>query len=203
MVDLYVLRHAESTWNRDNRLVWHTDVPLSEEWDRQRQELCRYLDSLQISVDRIISSDLARATSTIDPYSKLIGIPTETDSRLREMYFWMYEGIHFDDIHRDMWNYYLDNMYHFISPQGESYHTMRPRVLEFLEEQVLSRQSWSVLLSTHACVIRLIDGILLNTSPQEIVALDIPNTWLSHYQISDDWVRRLRFACDSHLRQAA
>lgn len=200
MVDLYVLRHAESTWNRDNKLVWHTDVRLSEEWQRQTEMLCRYLESIELKVDRIISSDLQRAQSTIEPYSKATGVSIETDTRLREMFFWEYENRLFSDI--DMRPYEADK-YWFFPPWGESYHTMRPRVVEFLQKQILSRQSWSVLLSTHACVIRLLDGILCETHPQEIVKLEIPNGSMSHYQISDDWVIKIRFACDNHLYKAA
>lgn len=200
MINLYAIRHAESIGNRDNKLVWHTDVELSEKWILQRNALCTYMQSLSLKIDQIFSSDLVRARDTILPYSQFAWMEIVEDERLREMFFGEYENLDFSEI--DMEPFYKDK-YGYTAPNGESYRAMKSRVEEFLKEQILPRNEGNVLVSTHACVIRVLDGILLWTPPNEIVELEVGNASVSHYRISDQWVDQIRFACESHFKKAA
>lgn len=201
MIELYALRHAQSTANEKDRLVWHTDVELTQRGIRQRDKLCEYLISLGLKVDMILSSDLSRAVQTIQPYSDKTGVPIHTDKRLREMFFGQYEDMPFSDI--NMQPYYNDK-YWFTAPGWESYETMRPRVREVLQERILSAQPWTTIVaSTHACTLRLIDGILKGTTADEIVELEIANASITHYRISEKEVERIRFSCDAHISAAA
>lgn len=200
MQELIALRHAQSTANRDEVLVWHTNTPLSQTGLEQRNVLCDYLSSISLKIDNIFSSDLSRTVDTIKPYSDRAWIPIQEDQRLREMYFWEYENTAFDDI--DMRAYYRDK-YRFVAPKGESYETMRPRVENFLD-MLQGAYAWKrILISTHACVLRLIDGILLWKTPCEIVELEIGNGSLSHYVFSDTGIYQSRFACEEHFKQVA
>lgn len=200
MQELIALRHAESTANRDEVLVWHTNASLSQTGIKQRNVLCHYLSSISLKIDNIFSSDLSRAIDTIRPYSDRAWISIQEDQRLREMHFWDFENTAFDDI--DMRAYYRDK-YWFVAPKGESYETMRPRVENFLD-MLHGKYAWKrILISTHACVLRLIDGILLWKTPSEIVDLEIGNASLSHYVFSDTEIHQSRFACEEHFKQVA
>lgn len=200
MIDIFAIRHAESTWNRDGRLVWHTNVWLSEAWILQRNALCSYLESLRLEIDHIISSDLIRTKETIHSYVERNKLTISEDKRLREMFFWEYENRLFSEI--DMDPFHRDK-YRYVAPGGESYETMTPRIREFLQERVLSEQWKTILLSTHACVIRVMDGLLVGTSPKQLVELEVWNASISHYRVLENIVERIRFWCDNHIKKEA
>ncbi len=69
-VEIYLLRHAESTANRLKILDSNTNTGLSKQGLKEAQELKKKLK--QYRFDTIIISPLKRAWQTIKPYSKTI-----------------------------------------------------------------------------------------------------------------------------------
>jgi 2,3-bisphosphoglycerate-dependent phosphoglycerate mutase len=76
MADLiYFVRHAQAAGQQP-------DDPLTPEGLAQSLELAKLLFNCEIR--RIVSSPFARALQSIEPLSKQLGIPVETDDRLVE-----------------------------------------------------------------------------------------------------------------------
>ncbi|KAM3567289.1 hypothetical protein VYU27_010563, partial [Nannochloropsis oceanica] len=61
---LVLLRHGESTWNRDNRYIGWTDVPLTEKGEEEAREAGRVLKEHGIVPVHVYTSYLKRAIKT-------------------------------------------------------------------------------------------------------------------------------------------
>ncbi|MDE5884155.1 MAG: histidine phosphatase family protein [Oscillospiraceae bacterium] len=91
MKKLYVTRHGMTEFNAQDRISGITDVDLTPEGLRQAEEMALKAQSYD-DIERIIASPMRRAQMTAQKVSDLIGIPIETDSRLREWDYGSYEG---------------------------------------------------------------------------------------------------------------
>ena len=84
-------RHGETTWNAEHRFQGQSDIPLDETGQAQAERAARLLAALRPDV--IISSDLARATSTAAPLARLTGLEVMLDKDLRERHGGCWEGL--------------------------------------------------------------------------------------------------------------
>lgn len=94
-IDLLLVRHGETEWNRLRRYQGHRDVPLSEVGVAQAAALTPVLAELQARSPLVYSSDLIRARQTAEiacPWA----VP-RVDQRLREMFFGAFEGCTHDE----------------------------------------------------------------------------------------------------------
>ncbi|HNR00235.1 MAG TPA: histidine phosphatase family protein, partial [Trueperaceae bacterium] len=88
MVELWLIRHGETEWNRQGRIQGHSDNPLNDLGRAQARALGGRLAVVRF--DRIYSSDLGRAIET----ARLVfpDRAIETDVRLREVSAGVLEG---------------------------------------------------------------------------------------------------------------
>src|SRR6186997_656375 len=96
MHKLVLLRHGESTWNRENRFTGWTDVDLSERGRKEAQEAGRLLKEGGYLFDSAFTSVLKRAIRTLW-YSldalDLMWIPVEKNWRLNERHYGRLQGL--------------------------------------------------------------------------------------------------------------
>lgn len=60
-MNIYLLRHGETDWNKEGRLQGHTDIPLNSTGRRQICNAAEVLADLPEPIDLILSSPLVRA----------------------------------------------------------------------------------------------------------------------------------------------
>src|ERR1700730_178728 len=77
---LYLVRHGETDWNREQRLQGALDVPLNSAVVAQARRLADYFAPLPIEC--IVSSPLARASATAAILAEACACPHTTDGRL-------------------------------------------------------------------------------------------------------------------------
>jgi broad specificity phosphatase PhoE len=82
-MNIYLLRHGETSWNQDQRLQGLRDVPLNRAGFRQSRRLAAWYR--KTGVRRIVSSPLLRARCTAQILAKCFGRTLLTDDRLREI----------------------------------------------------------------------------------------------------------------------
>ena len=96
MKQLVLLRHGESTWNRENRFTGWTDVPLSEKGVREATEAGRLLREGGYVFDVAFTSVLKRAIRTLwitlDTLD-LMWIPVTKNWRLNERHYGGLQGL--------------------------------------------------------------------------------------------------------------
>ncbi|WP_296138287.1 histidine phosphatase family protein [uncultured Tessaracoccus sp.] len=83
MTTLIVLRHGETSWNRDGRWQGQADVELSDVGRAQARAAARHL--ADVHVDAVWSSPLARALETARTVAHPHGLDVHVDDRLGEI----------------------------------------------------------------------------------------------------------------------
>lgn len=84
-------RHGRTEWNDLERFQGHTDVPLDDVGVAQARAAAQILVGLR--PERIISSDLARASETAAALAQLTDLGVQLDPRLRETNGGRWEGL--------------------------------------------------------------------------------------------------------------
>jgi len=96
MKTLVLLRHGESTWNKENRFTGWTDVDLSERGREEAAEAGRLLREGGFTFDIAYTSVLKRAIRTLNlalDALDLLWIPVEKDWRLNERHYGALQGL--------------------------------------------------------------------------------------------------------------
>jgi broad specificity phosphatase PhoE len=95
---VYLVRHGETDWNREQRLQGSFDVPLNNAGAAQARRLADHF--LRIPVVGIVSSPLARAAATAAILADACACPHTTDPRLREIDHGTWSGRTLPDLGR-------------------------------------------------------------------------------------------------------
>jgi len=142
-LEIWLVRHGETEFNRDSRLSGWSDVPLTELGREQASALRPFL-----SLERftgVWSSDLGRAIET----ALLAFGPAQPDERIREINFGDYEGLAFESI-PEAEQEALIAFDGFRAPGGESVEELEARVGSFVSALPAGRH----LVFTHGGVVR-------------------------------------------------
>ncbi len=89
-MNILLVRHGETAWNREGRYQGRTDIPLSPDGERQVRALGERLREMPIAV--AISSPLSRAKATADAILAGRSTPLELDDGLLEISHGQWEG---------------------------------------------------------------------------------------------------------------
>jgi 2,3-bisphosphoglycerate-dependent phosphoglycerate mutase len=96
MYTLVLLRHGESTWNKENLFTGWTDVDLSEKGTEEAKEAGRILREKGYTFDRAFTSVLKRAIRTlwiVLDEMDLMWIPVIRDWRMNERHYGALQGL--------------------------------------------------------------------------------------------------------------
>lgn len=147
MVNLLVVRHAESVWNLDGRWQGHANPPLSVAGTMQARDAAANLND----VECIVSSDLDRARETAEIIAESLGAgPVTTDSGWRERDVGLWQGLTSEQIERDYPGALAAGDY---PPGWESDESLIERVLAASHRIAARVTSGDVLVVSHAGVI--------------------------------------------------
>jgi bisphosphoglycerate-dependent phosphoglycerate mutase len=152
MVRLLLVRHAETTWNAQQRFQGHTDVPLSPGGQRQVVALVQALRAETIHA--CYTSDLCRARETARSLTHPRGLPLRQEPRLREMAFGAWEGLRPADVQQHdphlLAAWYQDPL-HVAPPGGETLRQVAHRVQASSWRTRITRCCSSAMGGHYAC----------------------------------------------------
>ena len=95
MIKLVLLRHGESTWNKENRFTGWTDVPLTEKGIEEAKESGQVLEKGGYTFDVVFTNVLERATKTTEIVLNEMNltIPVHESWRLNERHYGALQGL--------------------------------------------------------------------------------------------------------------
>jgi probable phosphoglycerate mutase len=128
VIRLVLWRHGQTAFNAEHRFQGQTDVPLNAVGRQQAERAARYLAAL--APDALFSSDLVRATATVEPLARLTGLPVQLDKDLRERNGGRWEGKTDAEIRAE----YPDAFARWLPPEGESAAAVADRASAALEK---------------------------------------------------------------------
>lgn len=137
MYTLVLLRHGESTWNKENRFTGWTDVDLSEKGMEEAHKAGRILKEKGFTFDVAYTSVLKRAIRTLwitlDEMD-LMWIPVHRNWRLNERHYGALQGLNkaetaakYGDKQVLIWRRSYDTMPPALEPTDERYPGRDPR----------------------------------------------------------------------------
>ena len=150
---LYIIRHGETTWNKEKRFQGQTDIPLAENGVALAQKIGAAMQD--IPFDYIISSPLTRALQTAKLITKGRPIPLFTDERIKEISFGDWEGktVTSDDpdLHTYLESFFTTPLQCIRPPHGETFKDVCIRTKAFLTNLIQNPKysDANILISTH------------------------------------------------------
>lgn len=179
-----LVRHGESLANKETYFAGQSDAPLLESGINQANLSAEFVKS-NYKVDKIYSSDLSRAYSTAQCFSKVLGVDIIKDKALREIYAGEWEGKKHGDLptlfpeeYGKMW---LKHIGKTTTPGGESVKELGERVIKALENIAKDNPEKTVLITTHATPIRATQSIVEYGSVEKME--DVP--WASNASVTE------------------
>jgi broad specificity phosphatase PhoE len=172
-VEIYLLRHGETEWNKEGRLQGQHNSSLTPRGREQAERLGRIL-SFRLGQQQLPLhvSPLGRALETaaiIRRYAA--GSEPMVDSRLQEMTLGEWEGLTRTEVNT-RWNGVVGDdsnaEWWFLAPGGESYEHFKTRVSSWLDGL-----NGPVIAVSHGITTRMIRGEYLGLSRKESLSLPV------------------------------
>ena len=153
------IRHGETDMNKENLYFGHLDPELNETGIYQLKKTRKLLKYFEKNINIVYSSDLKRCMESMDILkigAKIKKIPL---NEFREMNFGIFEGKTYEEISAEFpeevekmnkdWREYK-------VPQGESLKEVMERAVEKLEELTKKHKNKTIVIVSHAGVIKSI-----------------------------------------------
>lgn len=166
MALLYLVRHGETDWNREQRWQGHYDRPLSLFGRMQASAAARRLAGERIS--RVLSSDLKRAWQTAEIIAEACGLEPQADRRLREVDVGSWAGLTRQEAKERFPEGFARRRAGGKGWEGgESYEEMDERVRGYVTQVVASaRGSERIAIVCHSGVVRMLVVHALGLKPE-------------------------------------
>jgi len=157
MTRILLIRHGQSGSNIQGVFTGHLDLELTE-LGRQQAQLTSEFILNKYQVDAVYASDLRRAADTGRTVSEPLGLPLQTDRRLREIYAGSWEGKSFDELTETSPSYavFRSDIGNCQTDGGESVEQLSNRVLQAFTQIAAENETKTVVIATHATPIRSI-----------------------------------------------
>ena len=203
MIDLWLVRHGETDWNRELRFQGHLDAPLNALGMQQAQRLGLHLAGQ--GPRPLLASDLLRTRQTAEPLAGQWQKPALSERLWREQAFGVIEGLTLAEVQErypevvDGWRRRDPD---FAPQGGESRRQFHARVMQAVQAlvQQCSQHGWhSPVVVSHGGVL---DMIYRSATGQPLAGpreCTIPNAGLNHVRTDGVRFEIVQWAQTDHL----
>jgi len=193
MLDLYLIRHAESEHNKTRHLIGgrSNSAQLSQKGVMQAQLLGKRLATDKVSFDNVYSSPALRAYETAKIACTEIGFPIDKIMRtedLLELSQGDWEGQLREKVYTpDMLSKIIANNWEFRPPNGESQKDVEERVYNWINKNLVPRYKDDLVagIFTHDFAIRCLLRAIMDFSPKMTYKVALDNTSINRLSYTD------------------
>jgi probable phosphoglycerate mutase len=160
-MDIYIVRHGETQWNKEEVFRGRRDVPLNEAGKGQAKQAAAYFAGMPVA--RIVSSPLARAVETAEAIGLATHVSVETAEEFIDINFGVWEGLPLREVKE---RFPADFAIWRTSPEklriegGETLGEARQRASDGLAR--LAGLDGAVVITTHRVICKVLVLHLLN-----------------------------------------
>jgi len=162
MTSVYLVRHGETAWNKEEIFRGRTDISLNEIGFREAELVGEYLKGKDIHV--IYSSPLLRARETARRIAQVFNLKVQPLEGITDMSFGKWEGLPLKEVQiRDgeLYRQWREQPHLVTLPGGESLDEVRVRAMAALEEVIQYHKGMNIVLVSHRVINKvIICGIL-------------------------------------------
>ena len=196
---MFLVRHAESTWNRMKKIQGQRDPQLSTYGKKEAKLLAKRLKGL--SFDAVYTSPLKRAYQTAEV---VVGkkTPIIREEGLNEICLGEWEGRTLRQIRKEygeMFDRWAVRPTRIRVPGGEDFKTFVKRVKRTLRSIETANEGCNVLVVCHGGVISTYATVVLNLPPDDVWCLTVKNASLTIVEFGAELHKLITFNDISHL----
>ena len=184
-MQVWLVRHGETLWNRERRFQGHRDIPLSDK-GRDEARFC----AAQVKgrdFDALFSSDLARASETASIVFGHLGLEIRYDQRFRERHMGVLQGHTRDEIPQlfpNAWAAFNENAPNVeVEGGGESISMVRERFFDALGGIFEQYKGKRVAVVSHGGVARVCVRHLLGVRDDVPSRFPVPNLAIQIFDV--------------------
>jgi len=197
---LIIVRHGETKWNKEGRIMGQIDLPLSKNGIEQAKKVSERLKNKKI--DLIVTSKLKRAIKTAEIINKYHNLKIEKCRELNERTFGILEGIKRDELALRFPEYYQKkekDLYRSKFPKGESYYDLEKRAIKKIKEILRKNKGKTILLVTHGGVKIISKAYFFKKNLKEVNKEYIKHTSVTEILFRNNKPKLIRYNCTKHL----
>jgi len=168
---VFLARHGETFFNRNNFVMGRSDSPLTEEGIRTSKELAQALVSE--GIEAIYSSPLGRTVFTANLYAGALGVPVNLRDGMAELSCGQWEGQPRSSVTDNAWN--LRKTWRERPAGGESFEDAEPRIAAIIQEVRSANVPTVVLVIGHAGTNRVFLKLWLELSEDLAMRIMLPH----------------------------
>lgn len=184
-MEVWLIRHGETLWNRARRFQGHQDIALSDQGREEARACQAYLRGR--SFDALFSSDLCRASETARIAFEEHGLEPTMDQRFRERHMGVLQGHTRDEIPElfpDAWSAFNENRPDVeVEGGGESIAMVRRRVFDGLYSIFQKHQGQRVAVVSHGGVARVCVRHILGVRDDTPSRFPVPNLAIQVFSV--------------------
>jgi len=162
MTSIYLVRHGQTAWNKEEIFRGRTDVPLDETGLKQAELAAEYFKGIEIH--GIYSSPLVRAWQTAEKIAQSHSLKVQPLDGIIDLSFGNWEGHPHQEIKKidsERYKQWVEEPHRVRLPGGESLDEVRIRSMAALEEVIQKHPGKTLVLVSHRVINKvLICGIL-------------------------------------------
>ena len=203
MTRILLIRHGFSMANAEDRFAGHSDFPLSDIGHEQARRAAEFLSRTVSPIDRIYSSDLARAWQTAEPLAATLGMEIIPEPRFREIFAGDWEGMRFLDIieeYEEDFSLWRNAYATARCTGGESIKELFARATEAIVDLAEQNDGKTSLIASHATPLRAIECFAAGKTADDMGDFDFPtNASIQYYRYEDHRLIPERLNVVDHL----
>ena len=181
------MRHGETPWNREGRVMGKSPIELDEAGRRQVESAIPL--ARELAPNLIVSSPLARARQSAEIIGHGVGIAEIIeDPRLSEVEYGRWEGMVYDDLLRDEhYIHYRERPLDEPTPGGETMYDVQARGVDAVRHTIAANRGKRVLFVSHGDIIRTVLCHFMRLGLENFRRIRIDNATFFGIQIAGDF----------------
>lgn len=191
-MNLYIMRHGETYWNKEGLIQGSSDIELTELGIELAQKTRDGFAKDGIKFQRIYTSPYIRAVKTAEVINEKQQALLTVDIRVREMCFGKYEGLplkKIKDSDQNIRNCFSVPSLYEPDKTGESFGDVYARIDDFLENEIKPLEQnpdiENVLVVCHGAVIRAFLTRIRKMDPDEFWTIHQPNCSINRIELKN------------------
>jgi len=163
MTSIYLIRHGQTAWNKEEIFRGRTDIPLDETGLKQAELVGQYFKGMEIQV--IYSSSLSRAWQTAQKVAQFHHLKVQPLDGIIDMSFGKWEGRPHQEIReidKETYRQWVETPHLVRLPGGESLDDVRVRAMAALEEVIRKNPGKTLVLVSHRVICKVLICAILD-----------------------------------------
>jgi len=153
MITLYLVRHGQTAWNREEVFRGRADIPLNEMGRKEALLTGQYLRG--VSMNSIYSSPLSRALETAEAIARYQGKEVQVLEGLTDIDFGGWQGISHEVVrerYTELYRQWRESPHLVRLPEGESLEEVRERALGAIQGVIRDHVGETLVMVSHRVV---------------------------------------------------